>query len=145
MKKESFQNPASAKLLLEQQIKESQESNVELRNELTKFRGLAAEREKQVASIKEQFDDLKIRLQAAETSNQFMRGYLSRVQEDDVVREELITTGEPDGDQRMVPKRKSTEFPRPSDFTEARQSVNDMAGYVNYESRQRKAKHWITY
>lgn len=142
MKKQPFENPASAKF--EQQLKESQELNGELRIELTKFRGLAAEREKQVASIREQFDDLKVRLQAAEIANQFMRGYLSRVQEDDVVREELITTGDPDGEQRMIPKRKPTGFPRPDDFAEPRRPT-DMGGYVSYEDRNRKAKHWITY
>jgi hypothetical protein len=98
--------------------------------------------ERSLKQSREHFDDLKTRLHAAETANQFMRGYLSRVQEDDVVREELVTTGEPNGEQRLVPKRKPTEFERPQDFTEFRR--RDEFGYMAERDRP-KPKHWITY
>lgn len=87
--------------------------------------------------------DLKKRLHAAETSNQFMRGYLSRVQEDDTVREELVTIGEPGGEQQMVPKRKPTTFERPSDFTEPQDRQSGL--YHEYGRERRPARHWITY
>lgn len=108
---------------------------------------LYAATQKLGASEKEaraQFADLKRRLYAAETSNQFMRGYLARVQEDDVVREELVATGEPGGDQQMVPKRKPAQFLRPDDFTSPQE--DRFSGYAQtYEERRRRARHWITY
>lgn len=109
--------------------------NTLLKNQLTESRG--------------HFADLKTRLLAAETANQYMRGYLARVQEDDVVREDLMTVGDPDGEQHMVPKRKPTAFPRPSDFGEP--PGNEPSLYSeNYDTygnrRQRKTpKHWISY
>jgi multidrug efflux pump subunit AcrA (membrane-fusion protein) len=100
---------------------------------------------KEVAQVRAQFDDLKRRVQDAETSNQFMRGYIARVQEDDTVREELVTMGEPDGEQQLVPKRKPTPFPRPSDFTQLEPSDAYGISYDERQERKRKARHWITY
>lgn len=91
------------------------------------------------------FADLKVRLHAAESANQQMRGYIQRVQEDDVVREELVTTGDPQGEQRMAPKRKHTEFPRPSDLNSPDAGFG-MSPYLDRNDRERnKPKHWITY
>lgn len=99
--------------------------------------------EKREQETRLQFDDLKTRLHAAETSNGFMRGYLARTQEDDAVREELVTVGDPDGEQHLVPKRKPTAFPRPSDYTHPYPPDN----YDKHATarERRPPKHWITY
>jgi hypothetical protein len=47
-----------------------------------------------------------------------MRGYLKRVQEDDVVREELVPIGDPQGEQQLVPKRKPTPFMAPTPYSD---------------------------
>ena len=47
------------------------------------WKKIADERETRIA-------DLKERLANANRSGQFMRGYIARIQEDDVVREELV-------------------------------------------------------
>lgn len=109
---------------------------------IREWKKIAEEREKSLTEARKQFDDLKQRLHAADTANQFMRGYLARLQEDDVVREELVETGDPDGERQMVPKRKHTPFPRPTDFTTFEGDARTM-GYV--ERERRKPKHWITY
>lgn len=101
--------------------------------------------DKRNKELREQFDDLKQRLVAAEQANQFMRGYVARVQEDDVVREELIATGDTEGEQRLVPKRKPTVFERPDDFTEPRRRGDSVyGGFLNRDDRP-KPKHWVTY
>jgi chromosome segregation ATPase len=94
-----------------------------------------------------QFADLKERLANAEAENQRMRGYIARVQEDDVVREELILVGEADGEQRLAPKRKATTFGAPDayqHFTASRdEEFSGMAcGRIE---RRGKPRHWITY
>jgi len=89
-----------------------------------------------------QFDDLKQRLATAEFENQRMRGYLERVQEDDVVREELIQVGNPDGGHQLVPKRKPTVFHEPYQLSQL--AMTETA--ATYHDRQRQnPKHWVTY
>ena len=88
--------------------------------------------------------DLKIRLLAAERSNEYLRGYVARVQEDDIVREELVTVGDPEGERHLKPKRTSTTFTRPDDFTMPAHT-NEYGRYIDDNERRRKAKHWITY
>lgn len=95
--------------------------------------------ETKIKEVTQQFDDLKSRLHAAETSNQFMRGYLARVQEDDTVREELIAIGDPLGEQQLVPKRKRTEFPSPNQYTDFN------AGGDRFYGNKTNNKHWVTY
>lgn len=51
---------------------------------------------------REQFADLKKRLHNSEMEVARLNGYLARVREDDVVREDLVTVGEPGGEQRML-------------------------------------------
>lgn len=104
----------------------------------------ADQAEARVKEVTTQFGDLKQRLLAAEQSNQFMRGYLQRVAEDDVVREELVQTGDPSGETRLVPKRRPTNFPSPNDFTTP-QSDCDSFGYMSRDDERHKPKHWITY
>lgn len=89
------------------------------------------------------FADLKERLVKAEAETQRMRGYIARVQEDDVVREELVTVGDPSGEQRMVPKRKPTPFEPPSPY-----SIIEAAGEslrTNAYGERKPPRHWVTY
>lgn len=107
-----------------------------------KWRGLAEEREKQVTTVTEQFADLKKRLHRSEMEVARLNGYLARVREDDTVREELVTTGDIEGGQRLVPKRKH-EF-----LGNSEECGGTLAGamqYDNYGSRREKPKHWIEY
>lgn len=136
------------------QLLEALQENDALKSALRKANEREASALNEMASAKEaekiardQFDDLKTRLHAAETVNQFMRGYLARVKEDDQVREELLTIGEPGGEQQIVPKRKSTDFPQPSNY-----EPNAVIGGVDrqvfdggYGSRAFNPRHWITY
>ena len=94
--------------------------------------------------LRTNLDDVKQRLAFAEAERQRMHGYIQRVQEDDVVREELVTVGEPDGEQRQVPKRKPTPFcgrtPVPSEYREDA-PINRNA----YGERRERRRHWATY
>lgn len=121
--------------------------NSKLQDELDEIRlKLYHERDvqlKELSQARADFADLKRRLLAADSANQFMRGYLARVAEDDTVREELLTVGDPNGEQRLVPKRKPTSFPRPSDFTEP-VDLDRNRRYFN-EGDRPKPRHWIIY
>lgn len=109
------------------------------RGGLVRDRDAALVREK---ATRAQFDDLKQRLALAESLNQRMRGYIDRVQEDDVVREDLIKVGDPDGPEQLVPKRKPTHFSEPSPFGEAG-CTQATDGYMRRE--RKPPKHWVTY
>lgn len=91
-------------------------------------------------------DDLKTRLATAELENARLRGYVARVQEDDVVREDLITTGEPDGEQRLVPKREPTRFAAPDHLSGERYhgGEDQSLGLTRREPRPPR-RHWVTY
>lgn len=102
----------------------------------------AAAADKALKEAREHFSDLKVRLSNSEMENQRLRGYLARVQEDDTVREELLTVGAPDGEQRMVPKRKSTVFERPNDCADQRSFSERL---YRGDDEGRKPRHWITY
>ena len=95
-----------------------------------------------------QIDDLKARLATAEAENQRMRGYIQRVQEDDVVREDLVPVGDPDGETHLVPKRKPTSFHAPVPMSAAGEIDAGTRSFM-YSDRERepprKAKHWVTY
>jgi len=98
----------------------------------------------EVKEVHKQFADLKERLSNAEMENQRLRGYIARVQEDDTVREELVATGDPDGEQRMVPKRKPTLFVEPNQYgTFGSDSGNTYLDRIRDD--RAKPKHWITY
>lgn len=89
------------------------------------------------------FADLKQRLLAAELANEHLRGYLARVREDDTVREELLTVGDPEGGQQLVPKRKSEPFPTPDHFNNPKEN----RGYDEYGSLRtpKPPRHWVSY
>lgn len=97
-------------------------------------------REKQT---REQFDDLKTRLAIAESDSQRMRGYISRVQEDDTVREDLIKVGDPEGEHQLVPKRKPTLFFSSNEYRH--HGAADMMAATGYAPTRDKPKHWVTY
>jgi|SRR5215472_3048043 len=102
----------------------------------------AVQAKEEIKEVRKQFADLKERLSNAEMENQRMRGYIQRVQEDDVVREELVTTGDPEGERMMVPKRKPTMFMQPQHYSE----LGDHGIMSGYSNRDRpKPKHWVTY
>lgn len=89
----------------------------------------------------EQFADLKKRLHNAEMEVARLTGYISRVREDDTVREELVTIGDPEGEQRMVPKRKHEYLGnREPDI-----SMSHMMGKYDRYGERKKPKHWIEY
>lgn len=86
-----------------------------------------------------EFDDLKAKLAASEAENARMRGYIQRVQEDDVVREPLIDTGDPDGEMTKVPKRTPTTF-----FAGGSYAPQEGSSLYT-ENRTRPRKHWVNY
>lgn len=92
-----------------------------------------------------EMDDLKERLASSEAENQRMRGYIARVQEDDVVREELVPTGDPAGEQRLVPKRQPTEFFAPSPYQQREEAGRGYGGHMMAAERREKPRHWVTY
>lgn len=101
--------------------------------------------------LKAQFSDLKVRIVNAENENQRMRGYIARVHEDDVVREELVTTGTED-QVRLTPKRKVTVFGEPSPFEMklgGNPSWTEQRWDTPYDDYRRpttaKPKHFIEY
>ena len=103
----------------------------------------AADREKE-AAVK--ISDLKGRLAIAESENQRMRGYIARVQEDDVVREDLLKVGDPEGEHQLVPKRKPTAFHTPSPYDDhAAAGYTDMHDALRIGRDRKPPKHWVTY
>lgn len=106
----------------------------------------AREREKETRA---QFDDLKARLVNSELENARMRGYIARLQEDDVVREPLVQVGDVDGEQRLVPKRKPTVFREPPVVSDLGDSDRVMTGidrgWEHREIRPGRRQHWVTY
>lgn len=99
--------------------------------------------ERELKQNRKEIDDLKTRLQTSEAVNQRLRGYLDRVQEDDVVREELVLTGDPQGEQQLVSKRKHTRFAEQSEWTEFRD--RDSSLYSYHDRQKAVRKHWVTY
>lgn len=108
---------------------------------------LRAERDTAIKARNEaqmEFADLKRRLHNAELINERMRGYLARVQEDDTVREELITVGEPGGVEKLVPKRKPWHVPDAENAYMDTRAGSEMQ-YMSGEELRRQRKHWIEY
>jgi hypothetical protein len=91
---------------LEERWAAEQTARITAEREARKAKSERVKAEERVAEYQRRFDDLKVRLQGALAANEYIRGYLARVGEDDTVREELITTGEPGGEQQFVPKRR---------------------------------------
>lgn len=121
-----------------------------IRAEHTAQRQRADRAEASERETRAQFGDLKERLALAEADNQRMRGYIARVQEDDVVREELIATGDPEGEQHLVPKRRPTRFDTPSSYTHSADGCGSGGAasglYHDRVGRDRPPpQHWVRY
>lgn len=137
--------PPTIQKQLDEALKESADLKAKLLNATEKWRQAATEYDvikKQRDETRAQFDDLKKRLHESEMENQRLRGYIERVQEDDIVREELILTGDPEGECRQVPKRKSAIFAQPRQYTDFDSGQSSV--YSGYRDRP-KPKHWIEY
>jgi hypothetical protein len=95
-------------------------------------------------SFLDQVERLKERMVRVERENERMRGYIERVQEDDVVREELIRTGDPAGVEDLEPKRKHTSFPSLDCPT---LSVGEYRGIDIHDHQRPPSRpiHWVRY
>lgn len=118
-------------------------ANGEARDARRERHEIKEQADKDCAEARKEHSDLKERLYNSEMENQRLRGYISRVQEDDTVREDLIATGDPDGETQMVPKRKSTIFHRPSDVTDFGERAQ--SGIYGYRDGPPRPRHWISY
>lgn len=106
-------------------------------NEAHKARDEALARETQT---REHFEDLKQRLLAAETETARLRGYLSRVHEDDIVRDGMIEIEDERG-KRTVPKRQPPMMAVERDHN----FDNSMNRNSRLYGEARKATHWTSY
>jgi hypothetical protein len=113
---------------------------------ITKQRAEINEQQKWRKEAEKEIADLKERLVTAESANQMMRGYIARVQEDDVVREELVAVGDPTGEQSLMPKRKPRMFTEPSPFMSSQgDEMATMSRYAHGYGERPRPKHWIRY
>lgn len=126
-----------------QLLARSKEFETALRAEKLKLAGEAVCAKESEKQARLQFDDLKSRLHDAEMENARMRGYIARCQEDDTVREELVTVGGED-EKQLVPKRKATSFAAPAYVSETGEPDSRFLHGFNNEPR-RKPKHWVIY
>jgi len=119
-----------------------------LRSDLEVSRSECKRADDRAGRLRADLDEVKERLAAAETENNRMRGYIDRVMEDDHEREQLVTIGEPGGDQQLVPKRKHREQPHICG------PIARNEGDINFHSSYRdacigrepkKRRHWVTY
>lgn len=96
--------------------------------------------------LRGEIDDLKERLVAADAANFRLQGYLDRVREDDIVREELVLTGDPQGEQHLVPKRPAPMRPIGIEAatTIVSSSPYDEGRAFRGTDRPRR-RHWVTY
>lgn len=99
-----------------------------------------------------QFGDLKGRILYMGKVIAELRGYITRVREDDVVREDLIPVGDPEGQHRLVPKRKHVDLPdaapdelRSQDDHAAAGMAKIMHHYDEGERERRRSSKWIEY
>ena len=96
------------------------------------------------------FADLKARLLSAELANERLRGYLDRVKEDDIVREELVKIGEPGGEQQLTPKRKHAAMPGPNHYLMpggegSAQTFGIERPWRDAEASRPRRRNWVNY
>lgn len=135
--------------LLEMGNTQAVQRAVELGKQVEDYRARLTLSEKHNIEQRARIDDLKVKLDSAQKGNDFMRGYVARIREDDVVREELVMTGGPD-EQRLVPKRKHTGMPCDEVYAESSNGLLsiDKVSEMNHlrgEWPGRGRKHWVTY
>ena len=101
-------------------------------------------RNKQLEEAKAHNAELKERVAHQTVTIATLRGYVERVKEDDVVREELVTTGavgDPCGETQIVPKRKHAILPE--DYISPPQRTQ--TGYADHQRERTQRKHWVNY
>jgi hypothetical protein len=117
-------------------------------NELSTMRSARDTANSVSLDLREKLDEVKERLAFAEAELQRAGGYIQRVQEDDVVREPLVETGDPEGEKQLVPKRKPTHFAMMS-AARPMEQVNFESGGMMFRDcateRPAKRRHWVTY
>lgn len=133
---------------LEAALKAEQDTTAALREKVRGLQGVVQEHDRQHTELRSRIDDLKTRLAQAEATTNEMRGYIARVQEDDVVREELVQTGDlAGGEVRLEPKRKPHHFPSPGERDRTMNAfMVDRHAYADTpEGRRRSRGHYVTY
>ena len=140
VRSEAQLNLAAASAEINRLIGQIGDQQVKLNKECDAKRALEGE----IKAVRSQFNDLKERLSNSEMENQRLCGYIQRVQEDDVVREPLVLTGDPNGEQRHVPKRKSKVFESPYNYRQS--PFESRFPFIGHEDpEERRPKHWVTY
>jgi chromosome segregation ATPase len=127
---------------LEAALKDEQDTTAALREKVRGLQGLVSNHEDHNTELRSRIDDLKTRLAHAEATNNEMKGYIARVQEDDVVREELVQVGDLAGEVNLVPKRKPHRFMQ---FADSRLSDSAIMNEALYERRRERRGHYVTY
>jgi predicted nucleic acid-binding Zn-ribbon protein len=111
----------------------------EMEAQQERYSAMRVERDKfkqREEKTREQFEDLKKRLLEAETEQARLRGYLSRVHEDDIVRDGMVEIEDSQG-KRMVPKR------TPPLLSNVYDSYDTGLGGLAYSNE--KKTHWTSY
>ena len=111
---------------------------------LTDTRDQLSMRSRQLDETKAHNAELKERVAHQTVTIATLRGYVERVKEDDVVREELVTTGavgDPCGETQIVPKRKHAILPE--DYISPPRSTP--MGYADHQRERTPRKHWVNY
>lgn len=113
--------------------------------ELTDRHDQLSLRNKQLEEVKAHNAELKERIAHQTVTIATLRGYIERVKEDDVVREELVTTGavgDPCGETQIVPKRKHAILPEDYISPPSRSMPMD---YADQQRERTQRKHWVNY
>lgn len=127
---------ADAQKALEERASELTRDLASVKGELANVRDIFADADKRNGELKE-------RLVKAELSVHWMRGYIARVREDDIVREELVLTGDAAGEQVQVPKRKFEPFP--GNYNDVATREIDTSSWIGAERPAMPRKHWVNY
>lgn len=130
------------------ELKKQLTTQIEETNRIRNLRSETEQAEKRAIAARDetrkQFDDLKQRLRDSELELARLQGYLARVHEDDTVREELITAGEPGGQENLVPKRKHASLAN-YNFDATRLDNSHSFESLTYGEERRRPKHWVNY
>ena len=140
MNKEESERVAS----LSSQLAMSQAETITHKENAAHWKREAGDKAGMLDTMRAEIKDLKVRLATQERENERMRGYIERVHEDDVVREELVETGDPDRPS-LVPKRKHCTFPSPDPYTRKHSLSPFQQDQWGQNPDDPKPKHWVTY
>lgn len=104
------------------------------------WQGEVSKLKDEVKESRSQFADLKERLLNSETETARLRGYMSRVHEDDIVRDGFVEIGD-EGGKRQVPKR-PPPMQRSHQYEGNALEMSDT--FDNYGNRKPRT-HWTSY